>query len=205
MQLRTFPSYRETSLELGILLKKQPNSKRGGIRRKGCFKYFALIVSSNTRLGSMYCDIKWLKKGPREMDVIGSIAKRIHVSHLKKLIISNRRESQSEIEIQQAREETFDPILETDIPEEEEEEEGQLPQTQANPSNQFETPLEEIEKDSEYNLVASNILRVMGNLLETTNASQHPSLEIIAKALKDAATLNSTVPLISNNRPNESN
>jgi hypothetical protein len=158
----------------------------------------------------MYCDIKWLKKGPREMDEVGSIAKRIHVSHLKKLIISNRRESQSEIEVQQAREGTLDPILETDIHEEEEEEVvvvEQLPQTQPNTSDQFETPLEVIENDSEYNLVASNILKVMANLLETSNASNasNASLEFIAQALKDAATLNSTANLLSNNQPKERN
>jgi hypothetical protein len=51
-------------------------------------------------MGTTYCDLKWIEQGPRQMDTPGSISKRIHLSYLKKLILPNRRESQSEVELQ---------------------------------------------------------------------------------------------------------
>jgi hypothetical protein len=78
---------------------KGPQTRRG-ITRKGGFKYKAMVTTCNTRMGTTYCDLKWIEQGPRQMDTPGSISKRIHVSYLKKLILPNRRESQSEVELQ---------------------------------------------------------------------------------------------------------
>jgi transposase InsO family protein len=144
---------------------------RRGVGKRGSFKFKGKVVSVNRIQETTYCNIQWIEQGPRKKDVPGSITKRIHVSFIKKILVTNPRPSQGEIEIQEAREEEqpfIQYISNNEIQNSE--------RTQSNPIETNEQTNEETPSvipnegqrlnDQELNTIASSLFLMMATHLE---------------------------------------